>query len=44
VLVLALLWQINSQVTMIGHPWHSNEGAWDGRAACCIDGLAEAVR
>ncbi|MEY9558435.1 di/tricarboxylate transporter [Sinorhizobium fredii] len=41
---LALLWQINSRLTMIGHPWHFNRGAMDGGAGCCTDGLAEAVR
>ena len=43
-LKLALLWQINPRLTMIGHLWHFNRGAKDGRAGCCTDGMAEAVR
>jgi MFS family permease len=40
---LALLWQINPRLTMIGDLWHFNRGAKDGRAGCCADGMAEAV-
>ncbi|KAA9382594.1 hypothetical protein F4V88_28825 [Neorhizobium galegae] len=43
-ILLALLWQINPRLTMIGDLWHFNRGAKDGRAGCCTDGMAEAVR
>jgi hypothetical protein len=41
---LALLWQINRRLTIIGHLWHLKRGAVDGGAGYCTDGLAEAVR
>lgn len=27
---------------MVGHLRHFSKGAWDGRAGCCADGVAEA--
>jgi len=41
---LALLWQIDPSLTVIGHLVLFHRGARDGGVGCCTGGLAEAVR